>query len=482
MLENLRPNSVFKYFEEISKIPRGSKNEKAISDYLVNFAKNHSLEYIQDDSLNVIIKKPGTLGYENSKTVILQGHMDMVCEKNSTSTHDFLNDPLNLKIKGDFIYANNTTLGADNGVAIAYSLSILESDNIPHPPLEVLITTEEEIGMGGAINLSDNLLSGEIMINIDSEEEGSLLVSCCGGIKSSISLPVNYEAPTENSLELSLSITGLKGGHSGMDIIKQRANANIILGRILTSLHNSNYNYLIGGINGGSKMNAIPRESFATILINKSDFEIITNYCINVFNSIKSEYIGVDENMEFNITETNTITKVMTKNSSLNVINSLTLIPDGVITMSNQIENLPVSSTNLGVVTTTDTSVIFESAIRSSSSSLKEYLINIHKSVATAFSGSIDFEGDYPEWEYEVNSPIRDVFVNVYKDMFNKAPKVTAIHAGLECGIIKSKYQNLDIISFGPDHFDVHSPDEHLSISSTERMYNYLLNILRELK
>ncbi|MEG2893636.1 MAG: aminoacyl-histidine dipeptidase [Clostridium sp.] len=482
MLENLNPKSVFKYFEEISSIPRGSKNEKAISDYLVDFAKKHSLEYIQDEFLNVIIKKPGTNGYENSKTVILQGHMDMVCEKNSTSTHDFSSDPISLRIDGDFIYADNTTLGADNGVAVAYSLAILESSNIPHPPLEVLITTEEEIGMGGAINLSDNLLNGEIMINIDSEEEGCLLVSCCGGIKTSITLPLEYTTLDNTYTSLNLSLTGLKGGHSGMDIIKQRGNANIILGRILSSAVNQGYNLFISDFNGGSKMNAIPREAFSNIAIKSAVLEDFITKCTDIFNRIKSEYIGVDDNIKFNITKNNTEKLFLTKSSSLNVINSLTLIPNGVITMSNQIEALPVSSTNLGVVTTSKGSIMLESALRSSSASLKEHLVNIHKSVATTLNGKIDFEGDYPEWEYEVNSPLRNVFINVYKDMFNSEPKISAIHAGLECGIIKSKYKNLDIISFGPDHFDVHSPSEHLSISSTERMYNYLLNVLKELK
>ncbi|MEG0005606.1 MAG: aminoacyl-histidine dipeptidase [Clostridium sp.] len=481
MLENLNPKPVFKYFEEISKIPRGSKNEKAISDYLVEFAKQHSLEYIQDDYLNIIIRKPGTKGYENSKTVILQGHMDMVCEKNASSTHDFLNDPLKLRIDGDFIYATETTLGADNGVAIAYCLAILESNDIMHPPLEVLITTEEEIGMGGAINLSHNILKGDIMINIDSEEEGCLLVSCCGGIKTSITIDVTYDSLPKNFSELSLEIKGLKGGHSGMDIIKQRGNANIILGRLLKSL-TKNYDLCLSYFNGGSKMNAIPREAFATIAVENNIIDEISKECINVFNSIKSEYIGVDDGIIFNINKTNTKKEFMTKYSSLNVINSLTVIPNGVITMSNQIKDLPVSSTNLGVVTTTNSSVVLESALRSSSKSLKDHLINIHSSIADSFNGSIKFEGDYPEWEYEVNSPIRNKFMSVYKDMFHKEPTISAIHAGLECGIIKSKYPSLDIISFGPNHFDVHSPDEHLSISSTERMYNYLLNVLKEIK
>ncbi|MEG0371654.1 MAG: aminoacyl-histidine dipeptidase [Clostridium sp.] len=481
MLENLAPKSVFKYFEEISKIPRGSYNEKGISDYLVQFAKKYSLDYIQDKNLNVLIKKPATVGYEHSKGVILQGHMDMVCEKNNDTNHDFNLDPLNLRVINDMIYATNTTLGADNGVAIAYSLAILESTTIPHPPLEVLITTQEEVGMGGAINLDNNLLQGDYLINLDSEEEGSLLASCCGGIRSVITLSCNSSCSDANYLAFNILVNGLKGGHSGMDIIKQRGNSNIIMGRVLSILIHNNIDFYISSINGGSKMNAIPRESTCNILIHNKDILATSKIISELDHTFKNEYKNIDEpnilmcNRDFD-------RKCFDKDSTYKIVSLLSLIPNGVVTMSPYIQGLPQSSTNLGIVKTSNGCVNFESAIRSSVLSLKKDIMIKHSILSKSLNANIQFDGDYPEWEFSNKSHLQSVLSNVYKDMFNKTPNITAIHAGLECGILKNKYPHLDMISFGPDHFDVHSPNEHLSISSTERMWEYLLGILAELK
>ncbi|QXM06939.1 aminoacyl-histidine dipeptidase [Crassaminicella indica] len=482
VLANLKPTSVFKYFEEISNIPRGSGNEKEISDYLVNFAKKHKLEVIQDEALNVIIKKKGTAGYENAPTVILQGHMDMVCEKNNDTIHDFEKDPIKLRIEGDMIYATDTTLGADDGIAIAYGLAILASDDIPHPPLEVLITTSEETGMDGAIALDPKNITGRFLINIDSEEEGFLLVSCAGGITARQILPIVWESPNKNDIAYEISIRGLHGGHSGSDIEKGRGNSNKLMGRFLNDLLNT-FDYTIHKISGGSKNNAIPREADTIILINPKHASKLEEK-INEWNNIfKNELKASDPEIYIDYKKLeNTFEKAFSKETAKKAVQSLVLIPNGIQTMSMEIEGLVESSTNLGVVTTTDNEVIFESAVRSSIKSLKHNILDQSKLVADLLGCKFIASDDYPEWSYNPDSKLRPIFVDVYKKLYGKEPKVTAIHAGLECGLFKEKINDLDMISIGPDMFDVHTPNEHLSISSTERTWNYLLAVLKEIK
>lgn len=482
ILKDIEPKNVFKFFEEISNIPRGSGNERAISDYLVAFCRERNLEVIQDEYLNVVIRKDAFKGYENSKRVILQGHMDMVCEKNSNTEHNFLKDPLELRIVDNMIYANGTTLGADNGIFIAYALAILDSNTISHPPLEVFITSEEEIGMGGAIGFNPQNIKGDYLINIDSEEEGMLLTSCAGGARSEISLKCQKASLNNTYKPFSLLVSGLKGGHSGMDIIKQRGNSNKIIGRVLFSLLTNNIDFHLGNINGGSKMNAIPRESSCTIFINNSDISLSKSIIGNTFTEIRNELESVDENLSISLKETNSPLNAFNKETTLKIINALMLIPNGVETMSTSIKDLPESSTNLGVITSNENVVSFESAVRSSTKSLKVDILNKHTVIANILGGEIKIDGHYPEWQYEKTSPLRDVFIESFKSMFNKEPHITAVHAGLECGIIKEKLPHLDIISFGPNHYDVHSPNEHVDIDSVRRMYEYLLLVLKNLK
>ncbi|WP_272508937.1 aminoacyl-histidine dipeptidase [Clostridium ganghwense] len=482
MLKDLSPNLVFKYFEDITRIPRGSGNEKAVSDYLVSFAKKHNLEVTQDDALNVIIKKAGSKGYENAPTVILQGHMDMVCEKNKEVQHDFEKDPIKLRVDGDFVKATGTTLGADNGIAVAYCLAILSSDEIEHPPLEVLVTTEEETGMGGASSVKKENLSGKILINIDSEEEGELLASCAGGVRNRVKLLAEKESAKEGFTALQLKVKGLKGGHSGMEIDKERGNANKLIGRVLNDL-NSNLELYIADINGGAKMNAIPREAEAVILVKDEEKKTLADTVIKWEDIFKNELKNSDSEViveleELNKKVENTFTKVLGEK----IINLLVLIPQGVQTMSMDIKGLVQSSTNLGVVTTTDTEITFESAIRSSVRSLKYEIVKRIESATKLVGAKMVLESEYPEWEYKADSYIRNVFINVHKDMYNKEPKVTAIHAGLECGLLKDILGDLDMISFGPNMYDVHTPEESLSISSTQRTFEYLLNVLKEIK
>ena len=479
VISNLEPKSVFKYFEEISSIPRGSKNEKDISDYLYNFGKKLGLDTIQDEVLNIIIKKPATPGYENAPTIILQGHMDMVCEKNKGTQHDFEKDSLKLKVENDMIYAIETTLGADNGIALAYAMAILESNNIEHPPLEVLITVDEEAGMNGAKGLNRSLLSGKYMLNLDSDEEGVLLVSCAGGVRAVFNLPIIYKIANKSLNAYSINIKGLQGGHSGSDIDKGRGNSNKLLGRVLHVL-NDNINFDLASINGGSKDNAIPRESEAIILTNDNCNlqEFVKKMHLDISNELKSS----DPNFELSIDKIeNNFENVFDNITKEKVIMLIDLMPNGVQTMSMDM-NLVESSTNLGVIQTNQNNILFRNAVRSSVESLKFEIINRMNSLALALDVDISLEGDYPGWAYNKDSKLRDICIDVYKNLYKKEPLVTAIHAGLECGILKEKLGDIDIISFGPNMYDCHTPNEHLSISSTQRTWNYIVELLKSIK
>lgn len=482
ILKNLEPNLVFHFFEEISQIPRGSGNEKGISDYLVRFANDRGLEVIQDEALNVIIKKPATAGYENAPGVILQGHMDMVCEKNKNKKHDFDKDPLELRVVEDMIYATDTTLGADNGIAIAYSLAILASNDIAHPAVEVLITVEEEVGLNGAAAIEGKHLNGKFLLNMDSEEEGKLLVSCSGGARTTQTNKVEWENAKPGLLSYAISVSGLKGGHSGMEINKERGNSNKLIGRVLNDLDQSLELY-IKEINGGSKMNAIPREADAVVLVAEAAVPMLTAKIAEWDKTFKAELRAADpevtltlEKIDYNYAE------VFSQAAKQNAIAALVLIPNGIQTMSMNITGLVESSTNLGVVVTTSSEISFESAVRSSVKSLKNNIISTAKKVAEMTGGELRVTSDYPEWEYNPDSMLRKLCIEVYEKNFGKTPEIVAIHAGVECGLFSEKLPGLDMISFGPDTFDVHTPDEHVSISSTRRTWDYLLAILKELK
>lgn len=481
ILQNLEPKAVFQYFEEISNIPRGSGNEKGISDYLLNFGKELGLESIQDEALNVIIKKPGTAGYENAPTVIIQGHMDMVCEKNNGVEHDFEKDPLKLRIVDDYIYATDTTLGADNGIAVAYAMAILASNDIPHPPIEVLLTTDEETGMSGAMAIKKENLQGKILINLDNEEEGYLLVSCAGGVRSTATLKIDDQDITNKKL-IKINISGLKGGHSGMDIIKERGNSNKILGRVLKGLLRE-VKFNLVSLNGGSKNNAIPREAEAVIAVNSNDenaaIEVIKNWNHIIENELRAQDPGLK--IEVSVADIK-VRKEFTDESTKKVVDLLYIYPNGINTKSTEIEGLVESSTNLGVLTTKEGVVEFDSAIRSSIPSLKEEIVLRSKTIVELFGGKFETTSDYPGWEYDPDSKVRDICQKVHKDMYGKEAKIVAIHAGVECGLFNEKLGNLDMISFGPNLYDVHTPDEHMSISSVKNCYEYLLGILKEIK
>ncbi|MEG0308719.1 MAG: aminoacyl-histidine dipeptidase [Clostridium sp.] len=481
-LKNLKSFEVINFFKKMNEIPRGSGNERAISDWLVKFAKDRNLEVIQDEALNVIIKKAATKGYENAPIVIIQGHMDMVCEKNQGTNHDFEKDPIAFIVDGDFIKADGTTLGADNGIAVAYALAILDRNDISHPALEVLVTTEEETGMGGATNLRPEDLKGRILVNIDSEEEGVLLVSCAGGVRAKFSVPVTYENTEGKYSSLAIKIRGLKGGHSGMEIKKERGNANKLMGRFLMDL-NAIVDFKLASINGGAKMNAIPREADASVLVRSEEMCKVQDKIKEWTGIFKNELQGIDDDFKLTCEVVDGVDKVFSDDTKRNVLRALFMLPNGVQTMSMAIEGLVQSSTNVGVVTTTSEAVEFENAVRSSVASLKKSIMDQMIVLAEMLNCVIEFESDYPEWQYNPNSKIRTVFEEVYEKTFGKKAEISAIHAGLECGLIGDKFNgNLDQISFGPNIFDVHTPDEHISISSVDRMYTYLINVLSDVK
>ncbi|WP_455538833.1 aminoacyl-histidine dipeptidase [Terrisporobacter sp.] len=475
ILKDLQPQSVLNYFEQISQIPRGSGNEKAISDFLCDFAKELNLEYIQDEHLNIIIKKPATKGYENCPGVILQGHMDMVCEKNKSSNHDFLKDPIQLRIDGDMIYATDTTLGADDGIAVAYAMAILADDSVKHPALEVLITSDEEAGMTGAKGLNTNQLNGKYLINIDSEEEGYILVGCAGGNRNCVTLPLEFT--TSDKQGMLIELKGLLGGHSGSEIDKNHANSNKLMGRILNLL---DVNFDLVSVNGGLKQNAIPRECDAVVAVDKNDLDKFKAQISNIQKVFNHEYKDSDPNIEIVVSETS-YNNVLTDNTKDKVIKMLNLITNGIQTMCADIPGLVESSTNIGVVKTTDNTMTFESATRSSVGTRREDINSKIKLLAECLNANYEETDPYPEWERVSDSKLEQISIDVYKKLTGETPKIITIHAGLECGLFLQKMEGCEAISIGPNTYDAHTPNEHISISSIQNVWKYLLVLLESM-
>ncbi len=465
-LSHLQPNRVFHYFEQICAIPHGSGDTARISDYCVAFAKSHNLPVWQDTLGNVIIKKPATSGYESHPPVILQGHLDMVCEKAPDSTINFTTDGLDIDVDGDWVFAHGTTLGGDDGVAVAMALAVLESDSLCHPPLEVLFTIDEETGMDGAVGLDATALQGRTLINIDSEEEGVLTVSCAGGAKAEITLPLAYETNTQTAYEVTLS--GLRGGHSGVEIDKGRLNANVMMGEFLKSI-----GCRIVSVNGGQKDNAIPVSSVAVVACDTDP-----TFLAEAFATIHR--VDADPQLTLSVVPT-TAERIMTADSTTRVVEFLTTVPNGIQAMSADIEGLVQTSLNLGILTTDDTALHATFAVRSSKNEEKTSLLSRLGFVALAFGGTCSTHGHYPAWEYRQESRLRDVMCRVWQQQTGNAPTVLAIHAGLECGLFCEKLPGLDAVSIGPDMRDIHTCRERLSVSSTARVYKYLCGVLKEL-
>ena len=475
-LVGIKPERVFYHFEEISKIPRESYNEKAISDYLVEFGKKLNLETYQDKYYNVILRRKATPGYENAPGIVIQGHMDMVCEKESDSNHDFKKDPIDLIVDGNRLRANKTTLGGDNGIAIAMGMAILEDESIKCGTIELLATTSEEIDLNGALSLEPNVLKGKMLINIDSEDEGVVTVGSAGGVEIDILLPIEKETVSNVNL-YTLSLEKLQGGHSGVEINQKRGNANKILVEVLHNLKAlTDYNLI--EVLGGSKDNAIPRSGKVVLASSKDIKDIIAK----VANEVKEKYSSFEKEMSFTLEATIAKEIVALSNKTLDsYIKTIEEIPTGVNTWMKEYPEIVESSDNLAIVKTLDENINIIVSLRSSDPEVLNELKEKIASILKENNASFEFSAGYPEWKFRAESKLREKALEVYKKLYNKDMKVEVIHAGLECGAISQNYPDIDFISVGPNLRDVHTPSEYLEIDSTERVYNYVVELINSL-
>ena len=475
-LAGLEPANVFGYFEKLCSIPHGSRNTKMISDYLVSFAQEQGLRYIQDDLNNVILFGEGTCGYEDHPPVILQGHMDMVCEKDADCPIDMEKEGLDVTHDGSFVFAKGTTLGGDNGIAVAYALALLADRSIPHPPLEVVVTVDEEIGMEGAAGIDLSVLQGRTLLNLDSEDEGIFTVSCAGGARATVSLPV--ERRTVYGPCVRLTVEGLQGGHSGVEIHKNRTNANKIMGEFLSRVQKL-MPLCLTSFAGGTKDNAIPRSCQATLIALGMHIERINDVAEQLQKEIREQYdepeviVRGDDVDAFG-------GNALTTECTSKVIALLCSLPNGVQAWSRDIPGLVQTSLNLGVAKLGE-DMKLTSSVRSSVNQEKNDLLTRLKELADFYEGSYSQMGEYPAWEYKADSKLREIMVSTYEKLHGTAPEVVAIHAGLECGLLSEKLPGLDCVSIGPQMHDIHTSRERLDIASTKRTWEFLLEVLKEL-
>lgn len=479
MIKELAPLEVFKYFSDLADIPHGSGNVKQISDYCVEFAKKNNLWVRQDEHYNVLIKKPAAAGYEDRPTVIIQGHLDMVAVKTNDSDKNMETDGLELAVDGDFLYAKQTSLGADDGIAVAFALTLLASKDIGHPALEVIFTVDEEIGLLGATAMDMSDVEGRILLNVDSEQEGIFTVGCAGG--ATVVCNILYKRTEKTGKLVDVTFSDFTGGHSGVGIHYQRANTNVLLGRLLRYLKPLGDINVIE-LNGGEKDNAIAVFSNARLLVEEDKADAVIEK-INQFAAIiKNEFARTDANGKITAVAGGVSTENVFAADDLDrIIAAIINNPNGVCKMSNDIEGLVQTSLNLGILSTEEDKVSLSYSVRSSVRTEKEELIEKMKHLTECLNGYCEVYGDYPAWEYRPDSKLRDTFVEVYKKMYEKEPVVNTIHAGLECGVISDKLDNLDAISFGPDIHDIHTTKEKLSIASTKRTWELILEVLKNL-
>lgn len=480
-LSELQPNALWKHFEEFLKIPHGSANERALGDYIISVAEGLNLEWKRDDVGNVVVSKPATPGYEDAEGVILQGHLDMVCEKNSDVVHDFEKDPIQAEIQGEWVQAKGTTLGADNGIGDCAGLAIMEDNTLQHPALEFLFTVEEETGLTGATQLQPDFLKGKKLLNLDSEDEGEFTIGCAGGADSRIFLPLTTEA-AEAGEQLQVKILGLQGGHSGVDINLGRGNAIKLLARLLWQVK-KNVSYQLAGIEGGNLRNAIPREAWATVSLRPENKDAFIAEAEKVFQSIQDEYRVVDPEAALSIEATvETEPLLLTSDSQHRLIDLLFTMPHGVISMHPEMEGLVETSTNLAVNHTDKNRAEIICSTRSSTASALEAARSVLASLSELSGAEIELEEGYPGWKPNLQSPLLQTLKDVYRGLYDQEPQVAAIHAGLECGIIGEKFPGMDMISFGPTIKFPHSPSEKVHIPSVEKFWEFLLKLLSELK
>jgi dipeptidase D len=481
-IEGLKPPLVWKYFAEISRIPRCSKHEERISKYVMETAKGLGLEAKQDKFGNVVVRKPATTGFENRPMVCLQGHLDMVCEKNKDTQHDFSRDPIELVRKNGLLMANGTTLGADNGIAVATNLAIMAEKSLQHGPLEFLFTIDEETGLTGANNLAKGFVKSTTMMNLDSEEEGSLYVGCSGGRDTLATWKTSFERVPSGTVAADVTVRGLKGGHSGLEIDKGRGNAIKILARVLVDL--TNLGVRVAKLEGGNKRNAIPRETVALIFVPKAKLTAAKSLVKKWNDIVKAEFASVEKDLTVTLDQVTAPkgVKVIKKQHVAQVLQSIVALPHGVLKMSADIPGLVETSTNVAVINTDTKSVTLATSQRSSVASELDEAVQTVTSILALGGASVQSSDGYPGWKPNLNSPILKLAQSTYKKLYGKDPEVKAIHAGLECGIIGEKYPGMDMVSFGPTMEGVHSPDEKLYIDTVEKFYTFLLEILKNVK
>lgn len=473
----LAPQNVWKHFYSLTQIPRPSGHVGKVTEFLVNFGKELGLESFVDEAGNVIIRKPATPGMENRKGVILQAHMDMVPQKNNDTVHDFTKDPIETYVDGDWVKAKGTTLGADNGLGVAAAMAVLEARDLKHGPLEVLITKDEETGMYGAFGLKEGTLKGDILLNLDSEDEGELYIGCAGGIDVTATLEYKEEAPAEGLVARKLTLKGLRGGHSGLEINQGRGNANKLLARVVHDLL-LEFDCRLAGFEGGNMRNAIPREAHAVLLFNPEDMDGLNEYIQEYEAQLNDEYTAIESNISLKMEETGVPVAVVPEEIQDNMINVLMACQDGVMRMIPTVPDTVETSSNFAIVIIAGGKAEVRILARSSCDTMKDFLAD---SLAACFSMAgmkVEFGGAYSGWQPNVNSPILQAMKLSYKEQFGVEPAVKVIHAGLECGIIGATYKNLDMISFGPTLRSPHSPDERAYIPTVAKFYDFLVATL----
>ena len=482
VVNGLKPEIIWKHFETLTKIPRPSKHEEKILAYLKKFANERKLEMREDDTGNIVVLRPGSGGGENAPTVIIQSHVDMVCEKNRDSNHDFMNDPLKLYIENGWLKAEGTTLGADNGIGVAAAMALLDmpSDSTL-PPLECLFTVDEETGLTGAFALNGEILKGRTMLNLDTEDWGEICIGCAGGGDSSINLPIDYLKAPSDYLSFQLSVEGLKGGHSGVDIHEERGNAIVFISSIIDNVLENTKSSLVS-IDGGDKHNAIPREAFANIIIHPESVSDGQHLVSNRTEALKKEFGSMEPNISIKFTGSDEASeKCLSEESQTSLIGLLRTLPHGVLKYSHDVEGLVETSNNLASVKMKNTEINIVCSTRSSISQALELQRERIKIMSKAFGAKTDQDEAYPGWAPNVSSPVLETTTKIYTKLLGKEPHICAIHAGLECGVIGEKVEGMDMVSFGPTIKGPHSPDERVEISSVDKFWDLLLKILQEL-
>jgi len=479
-IRNLEPKALWNKFADLNAVPRPSKKEGRVIEFMKNFGNSLGLETFEDEIRNVIIRKPATAGMENRKPIVLQGHLDMVHQKNNDTHFDFDTQGIDMYVDGDWVRARGTTLGADNGLGVAMMMAILESKDIPHPAIDALFTIDEETGMTGALNLKGGILKGEILLNMDTEEDDEIDIGCAGGVDVTATRSYKEEATPEGSVGYTITVRGLKGGHSGMDIHKGLGNANKIMNRLLFDGF-ENFGLQIAEITGGSLRNAIPRESVAKVIVASMYDEAFVFDMQEIINDIKFEFKTTEQNLTIEILKSDLPSKVMELGVQEGLLRAIYAAHNGVYRMSADMEDLVETSNNISKIVVKDGEITIQNLTRSSVESSKFDLANALRSAYELFGCEVDFAGSYPGWTPNVKSEILDLLVNIYEKQNGEKPKVVACHAGLECGILGTNYPGMDMISFGPTIHGAHSPDERASIKSSQKFYKYVLEILEHI-